>query len=735
VANKIQLIIEADDQASSKFKKIVAGLEKGLSSTDTETKKLTRSTSELGSTLKWAGALLGTYFGVRAIRGIGDALLDTGLKTDRFAAGLKGALGTVEAAGEAMDWLRDVSDELGLVFENQVGAFQKLAAAARGTALEGQGARDIFLAVSEAATAMQLSADETNGALYAISQMMSKGTVAAEELRGQLGERLPGAFQIAARSMGITTQELNKMLEQGKVISEDFLPKFARQLHKELGGAAKDAADTTERNLNRLTNEWFQIKADIADDVMPIVNETIQGLLDTIKRLEQEGTLKAWAEGISTVMGGVVKAASWAATAISDLFGKSLEFQLWQNQQAMKAVNDEIGRLEERLKDIPKVIQPVGEGLASVGNDAEVVNEQLAETRSEFEKLESEQDGLLGKILELRSGFGEISTTSIDVNTNLNTLTTTVTNQKDAFKELDQQVKDWNETYNAYLEKIGEERGRAGDFGKLFGVETLFPTQEEWDEYREVYDENLEAIGETNAVHYEGLTANAVAYLENLKREHEKAGKAITKDDAINQKILQQQALQTANLQMQTGQLVAQTMIAISGEEHGALFYMARAFATVQAIINAWLAYTNALANIPPPANVPIAKWTLASGLAAAALIGAQTFVGKQKGGWLEGGSGTRDDLYIGTVGQTAFLAQGGEFIVNKQAAQENAGLLEDINAGKATTVQASTAPIVLHSYITLELEGERLGEYVDERVYESSKAGRRIVHSRGIVS
>jgi len=174
VANKIQLIIEADDQASSKFKKIVAGLEKGLSSTDTETKKLTRSTSELGSTLKWAGALLGTYFGVRAIRGIGDALLDTGLKTDRFAAGLKGALGTVEAAGEAMDWLRDVSDELGLVFENQVGAFQKLAAAARGTALEGQGARDIFLAVSEAATAMQLSADETNGALYAISQMMSK---------------------------------------------------------------------------------------------------------------------------------------------------------------------------------------------------------------------------------------------------------------------------------------------------------------------------------------------------------------------------------------------------------------------------------------------------------------------------------------------------------------------------------------------------------------------------------
>ena len=41
---------------------------------------------------------------------------------------------------------------------------------------------------------MGLSADQTSGVLLALQQMISKGTVQAEELRGQLGERLPGAL-------------------------------------------------------------------------------------------------------------------------------------------------------------------------------------------------------------------------------------------------------------------------------------------------------------------------------------------------------------------------------------------------------------------------------------------------------------------------------------------------------------------------------------------------------------
>ena len=77
---------------------------------------------------------------------------------------------------------------------------------------------------------MGLSADDTRGALRALEQIVSKGTVSAEELRGQLGERLPGAFQIASRAMGVTTQELGEMLQRGEVLVEDLLPKLAKEL-------------------------------------------------------------------------------------------------------------------------------------------------------------------------------------------------------------------------------------------------------------------------------------------------------------------------------------------------------------------------------------------------------------------------------------------------------------------------------------------------------------------------
>jgi tape measure domain-containing protein len=71
-----------------------------------------------------------------------------------------------------------------------------------------------------------------------VKKMLSKGNVQAEELRGQLGERLPGAISYAAKALGVTTRQLNKMLEQGQVLAEDMIPKLSRVLREELGASA-----------------------------------------------------------------------------------------------------------------------------------------------------------------------------------------------------------------------------------------------------------------------------------------------------------------------------------------------------------------------------------------------------------------------------------------------------------------------------------------------------------------
>ena len=66
-------------------------------------------------------------------------------------------------------------------------------------------------------------------------------------------------------------------------------------------------------------------------------------------------------------------------------------------------------------------------------------------------------------------------------------------------------------------------------------------------------------------------------------------------------------------------------------------------------------------------------------------LAGAQpgAVEGNAEGGLLRGGSGTRDDLYLGTVGGRAQLAMGGEYIVNARSTAKHLQLLDRINADR----------------------------------------------------
>lgn len=190
---------------------------------------------------------------------MGRAAADAALSFEKINNTLKAATGSAQEATNAYAHVLAKSRELGLDVAETAQAFARLTAAARGTALAGEGATRIFDAVMMASRALGLSTSETGGALNALQQMISKGTVQAEELRGQLGERLPGAFQLAARAMGVTTQELGKMLELGQVAAEDLLPKLASELEKTYGKASQEAAQGFGASLARLKTEFFEL--------------------------------------------------------------------------------------------------------------------------------------------------------------------------------------------------------------------------------------------------------------------------------------------------------------------------------------------------------------------------------------------------------------------------------------------------------------------------------------------
>lgn len=227
---------------------------------------LGQSLENLQSTADLATRGIQAFIGLKVVSWAKDgaaALFEASAAAERLRTSLDFASAR-GSAGELV-YLRKTTDELGLSFKGTAQAYQQFQAASRGTALEGQKARDVFEAISKASAVMGLSAEQSSGALLALQQMVSKGTVQAEELRGQLGERLPGAFQTAARAMGVTTAELGKMLEQGQVIATDFLPKFAAELERSLGNAAEKAADRLDASANRMGNAWDRLKQRVGD--------------------------------------------------------------------------------------------------------------------------------------------------------------------------------------------------------------------------------------------------------------------------------------------------------------------------------------------------------------------------------------------------------------------------------------------------------------------------------------
>ena len=166
-------------------------------------------------------------------------------------------------AAVTLQTLFATAQRLGVEFGTLATAFRGFDAATQGTAIEGAKAQRVFEQITTGMRGMGASSEQVGRALLALQQMVSKGTVSQEELRQQLGEALPGAMGIAARAIGVTTQELNKMIEKGQE-STGFVVAFANQVEREFGGKAATATNTLASAWQRFANELEQFKGSLA---------------------------------------------------------------------------------------------------------------------------------------------------------------------------------------------------------------------------------------------------------------------------------------------------------------------------------------------------------------------------------------------------------------------------------------------------------------------------------------
>jgi tape measure domain-containing protein len=243
-----------------------------------ETDELNNSVDKTSMSLGGLAKMAAGAFAVDKIIDFGKELLHTSMQVEGIRNQMSFASGSAKQGGEDFDYVRQQSKKMGLDLLTSAEAFAKLQGATRGTAIAGQKTKDIFEGVGMASTVMHLSAEQSNGAFLALSQMMSKGKVSAEELNGQLGERIPGALGIASRAMGTTTKDLMAMMQKGELTSEVFLPRFANQLKKEFAGGMEVASKSATANFNRMNNSVLETKLTLADLGQNVLSKVVGGI-------------------------------------------------------------------------------------------------------------------------------------------------------------------------------------------------------------------------------------------------------------------------------------------------------------------------------------------------------------------------------------------------------------------------------------------------------------------------
>lgn len=270
------------------------------------TENFKKGTNQIKAGFQAMQAQILTFAAALGAGGIGlsnlvTKFIEVAKSTNRVTTALKNVSGSMAVFADNQRYLLDLAKKYGLEINALTGNYAKFTAAASISGMSMQEQRKIFESLSRAATAFGMSADDSNGVFLALSQMMSKGKISSEELRLQMGERLPIALQAMAKAAGTSVAGLDRLMKEGKLLSAEVLPKFADALNEMIPNVDTDNLETS---LNRLQNAFTKLvnKTDIQGKY--------KGLIDWLT-----GYVKKATDNIQSVITYVVAAIAVLVTS------------------------------------------------------------------------------------------------------------------------------------------------------------------------------------------------------------------------------------------------------------------------------------------------------------------------------------------------------------------------------------------------------------------------------------
>lgn len=303
------LAVRSKSMGSEKFNIELAKLNQNLRETLAKYKQPVKSTSKnnhsgnasngldvLATNAIKAGTAIYTFQSALAAY---QRVMEVGLKKEASQRAAQFVLGD-EGAKRATEFVKNLANNTGVDQIETLSSFAKFSAGAGD--MNADQKESLFSNVIGTSRLMGLNTEEINGILKAFEQMASKGKIQAEELRGQLGDRMAGAFQLFARSLGMTTEQLDAAMKNGKVLSKDVLPKVSAEMGNMIAkaGGWEKIINSTQTQLGRLSNSWNNNLALMFDGSQEGLTDFTRSLTNLLGSLG--GTSKNLGESLGDLM-------------------------------------------------------------------------------------------------------------------------------------------------------------------------------------------------------------------------------------------------------------------------------------------------------------------------------------------------------------------------------------------------------------------------------------------------
>jgi len=231
-------------------------------------------TSEFAQATKQVLLYGAAYKGLAFIMNLPGQALKAATALQSFRNQLDAVTGGAAGMEQSLQFLDGLAGRFALPLTSLRDGFTRIYASMAPVGFSAEEIQNLFTGVSKAAATLGMSADKVDRVTYALGQMASKGQITAEELRGQLGDVLPGALSLFARAANMDIPQFSKAMEDGAFKGDamrQVLNNVAILLNRDFGKGATGAAKTLRGSLALMQNDLLKMY----EALEPLVNQVV----------------------------------------------------------------------------------------------------------------------------------------------------------------------------------------------------------------------------------------------------------------------------------------------------------------------------------------------------------------------------------------------------------------------------------------------------------------------------